>query len=385
MSKTLIHISATKEHGALLITGAVKGDVAYLTIDGYISRWGDASAKTLKNEINKLKAKTADLYINSEGGDCFQANEIVNVLNDTFGKANINVRVGALAASAASYILATFSTNATAKRNTQFMIHKPSGGFFGNAAKVKQELKLLEDMEAAYRDLYATTFGMTAEQIDEKWNNGDWWLTAKEAKATGLIAEIEDEDEDITPDARLKLVAAAAPIIPKEQTSKPDIMNKEALAISMGLPKDATDAQIEAKAIELKAAADNAVTLQGKLDQQEKDSKSSKITAILDQAENVDKKITGDQRPMLEAMLNADLDNGKKYIESLTAVKAIDRNPGAQNPGGDATLTAEQQKWTYEDFQKAPNGAELLATLEENDPEAYKALVEAAYPEKNPN
>jgi len=383
MLKTLIQISATKDHGALLITAEVKSNVAYLTVDGFIAKWGDASSRILKNEVKRLKATKAELYLNTEGGDCFQANEMVNVLIDAYGKAQVKVRVGALAASAGSFILATFSANASAKRNSQFMIHKPKGGFRGTAAQVKQEVKLLEDMEDAYRDIYAATFGMTAEDINKKWDNGDWWLTATEALKIGLISEIEDQDEDITPDARLKLVAAAAPFIPKEKTQKPDTMNKEALAISMGLPKDATDDQISSKATELKASADSATALQAKLDNQEKEAKTVKVKAMLDKAEG-DKKITGEQRPMLEAMASTDFDNAEKYINSLQVVAKIEVVPGQTTPGGETTLSAEQKKWTYEDFQKAENGAELLATLEQNEPQAYQALIDAAYSEKNP-
>lgn len=392
MRKTLLQLPATKDNGALLITAEVKNKVAELSIDGYIHPWADASAKNLKNEISKLKgegATRAKLYINSEGGVCFQANEMVNNLDEAFGSENVEVIVGALAASAASFIVAKYNTRSTGKRNSQFMIHPPQGGLHGTAKKIKKEVKLLENMEAMYLAEYARAFNMTEAEVEALWADGDHWMNADEALKIGLISSIEDEDAEVTNQAQMALVAAARITAPQPQPQpqtqksnpKPNSMNTEVLAMSLGLPKDATEAQIEAKAAELKKQAETATTLQAKLDQQERDSKAAKITAMLAKAE-AEKKITGDQRPNLQAMAEANFEATEKFIEAMMPIEPIAVTPTASTPASTSEIPKD---WKYEDYANAgAKGAQLLAQLETEDPAAYQKLIEQAMPEPNP-
>ena len=68
------------------------------------------------------------IYINSPGGECFEANEIVNVIKKFPGK--ITGEGGALVASAATYI-AINCTSFSMPANGLFMIHQVSGGACG--------------------------------------------------------------------------------------------------------------------------------------------------------------------------------------------------------------------------------------------------------------
>lgn len=390
MRKTLLQLPATKDNGALLITAEVKNKVAYLSIDGYIGRWGDASSTNLKNNVKTLKdegANTAELYLNTEGGDCFQATEMCNILDDSFGQENITVKVGALAASAGTKILVHYRKNASCKKNSRFMIHKPSMYIGGNEDKIKAQLKLLENLTAEYKAEYAESFGMTEDEVEKLWVN-DYWMDSKEAKEKGMVASIENDTVAIDTEARMKLVAAGDPNIPEppkqpETNPKTENMNTEVMALSLGLPKDATEAQIEAKVAELKKQADTATALQAKLDQQEKDGKAAKIKAMLDQAE-ADKKITGDQRPNLQAMAEASLEATEKFIAGMTPLEKIEVKADGKTPAASGQ-DPETKNWKYEDYAQAgTKGAELLAKLETEDPAAYKKLIDEAMPEENP-
>jgi len=388
MRKTLLQLPATKDNGALLITAEVKNKVAELSIDGYIHPWADASAKNLKNEIAKLKnegATSARLYINSEGGVCFQANEMVNNLDEAFGAENVNISVGALAASAASFIVAKYNVRAIGKRNSQYMIHPPKGGLHGTAKQIKKEVKLLENMEAMYLTEYARAFNMTEAEVEALWADGDHWMNAKEALKIGLIASIEDEDAELTNQAQMALVAAARITPPQEPETNPktENMNKEVLAASLGLPSTATEAEINAKIADNKAKAEQAVQLQAKLDQQETDGKAAKITAMLNKGET-DKKFTGDQRAHLQAMAEANLEATEKFIEGMTPIAKIETKADGKNPAASGQ-DPETKGWKYEDYANAgAKGADLLAKLEVEDPAAHNALIEAAMPEQNP-
>src|SRR5690349_11118562 len=126
------------------ITAQAENNIAVIRIDGYISGWNDYAVQ-FKAKLDALIAAgilNAIVYINSGGGDCFQANEIANEIMRF--KGNIDGQLGALCASAASYI-ACKCTSVTAAKNCQYMIHKPMWGIQGNADEIKAGLKLLEN------------------------------------------------------------------------------------------------------------------------------------------------------------------------------------------------------------------------------------------------
>ncbi|MBK5213370.1 MAG: ATP-dependent Clp protease proteolytic subunit [Flavobacteriaceae bacterium] len=391
MRKTLLQLPATKDNGALLITAEVKNKVAYLSIDGYIGRWGDASTTNLKNNVKTLKdegATTAEVYLNTEGGDCFQANEMCNILDDAFQKENVSLKVGALAASAGTKILVHYRKKASCKKNSRFMIHKPSMYIGGNEDKIKAQLKLLENITAEYKAEYAESFGMTEDEVEKLWVN-DYWMDAKEAKKKGMVATIENDTLAIDTEARMKLVAAGDPNIPDpiiepETNPKTENMNKEVLAASLGLPSTATEAEITAKIAENKAKAEQSVQLQAKMDQQEKDGKAAKITALLNKGE-ADKKFTGDQRANLQAMAEASFEATEKFIDALLPLEKIDINAAGKTHGATGA-NPDTKGWKYENYANAgAKGAELLAILETEDPVAYATILDEAMPELNPS
>lgn len=344
----------------LEITAVKKGTVAFITIKGHIHEWGKASSMDIEKQIKEFKEDgivDAELYINSGGGSCFEANEILNIVKDNF--TNVKIRVGALAASAATYFLTQFT--ASAKKNSQFMIHKPMMYAGGNEDEIAANLKLLKNLTADYKKAYSVKMGIPEDDVEDLWAKGDFWMTAKEAKKKGLIDEIEDEEEQIDASTRLQLVASGAPIIPKKQNTKTNIKRMElsVLAVSLGLPATATQAQVDAKLKDLqtKAAAHDGL-VQAQADQ-EKAAKSAKIKALLDGAEK-DKKITAEQRPQWEKMADANLEAATAAIDGLKSITAIS---DGLTPGASAQATAEQAKWTYAEYQ-------------ENDPEAFEKLPE---------
>ena len=88
-----MNISAIKEKGK-----------ARIEIKGTIAGWRDSEKNFTRSVEDMIREgiKDVHLYINSPGGDCFEANEIVNVIRKFPGK--ITGEGGALVASAATYI-----------------------------------------------------------------------------------------------------------------------------------------------------------------------------------------------------------------------------------------------------------------------------------------
>jgi ATP-dependent protease ClpP protease subunit len=359
----------------LEVTAVKKGTTAFISISGNIYKWSDdASSKAVDKSLRefvKSGAINAELYINSGGGDCFEANEIDNIISKHFKPENVKVRLGAVAASAATVFIAKYFT--TAKKNTQIMIHKPMGNPSGNEDKIEAQLELIKNLTNQYRTMYAAKMGIEESEVEKKWKN-DYWLTAAKAKSEGLIDEIEDEDEKIDATAHFQLVACGAPNIPKIENTKTEIKRMElsVLAVKLGLPANATQAQVDAKLDQVTAAAATADSLVQAAADQKKADKSAKVKALLDGAEK-DKKITAAQRPQWELIANGNLEAATTALGGLKSITAISAE---LTPGASAEQTAEQANWTYADYLEKDQGAF------EKLPEAKQtALVNAHYKE----
>jgi ATP-dependent Clp protease protease subunit len=360
----------------LEITAVKQGRTVLIAIKGSIYSWSSASSIDVAKVIKDFKVQgteNAEVYISSGGGDCFEAQEILNIIADTFEAKNVKVRVGAVAASAATRFLTTYYS--VAKKNSKFMIHKPMGNPSGNEDQIESGLKLIKDMTLEYKKAYGAKMKKTDDEIEQLWAKGDYWMTAQEAKDFGLIDEIEDEDEKIDATAHLQLVACGAPNIPKLENTKTNIKRMElsVLAVQLGLPSTATQQEVDARINELKVQAASAQGLVQAAVDQEKADKSAKVKALLDGAEK-DKKITAEQRPQWELIAASNLEAATTALGALKSITAISAE---LTPGANAAQTAAQATWTYADY------LEKDQTAFEKLPEAKQtALVNAHYQEK---
>jgi ATP-dependent protease ClpP protease subunit len=345
----------------LEITAVKKGTTAFIIIKGSIYSWSTASSYDVNKVIKGFKkegATDADVYLSSGGGDCLETEEILNIIADNFSTKNVKVRVGAVAASAATRFLTRYYS--VAKKNSKFMIHKPMGNPSGNEDQIESGLKLIKDMTLEYKKAYAKKMNKTEDEIEQLWAKGDYWMTAQEAKDFGLIDAIEDEDEIIDASTRMQLVACGAPNVPKIENTKTEIKRMElsVLAVQVGLPSTATQAEVDAKIKELKEQAASAEGLITAAAEKEKATTTANVKALLDGAEK-DKKITAAQRPQWEQIATANLEAATIAIKGLKTITAISNE---LNPTGGG-VSGEQGKWTYDEYQK-------------NDPAAFDKLPE---------
>lgn len=375
MNKSL-GIWATGNANRPLEIEARAGDkVAQISIIGQISNWSTANSGTVRRDIIALgkKYKTCEVYVNSEGGSCIEANEIVNILNENFE--TIKVIGGAIVASAASFIFCSFPNSLS--KNSQVMIHEPRGYYSGTHKNIMKQLKLLKDLEDQYLDVYASKTGLSSEEVQELWNDGDHWMNAKEAKESGFADSIDGELEITEEDASMiasmgspyKVAATAkpkdkgAPAAPQTQTKNENDMDSKILAVSLGLPEDATEAQITAKIDALKKAESDAKAAAAA-------HKTQSIKAMLDQAET-DKKITPEVRANYEAMAANDFDNVRAILDAAPAVTPISAQIGKDGKEVPGTPAANAD-FPYDSYD---------ACVEANDTAAWDAFMEAD-PEK---
>lgn len=353
-----------------MMTAELRGSKADIRIVTYIGEYEQSSSQTVRSVVDSMiagGATEAYVYINSRGGDPFEATEIVNELM-RFGVDNVDLEIGSLAASAATYPTTKFRTKA--RRNSQIMIHKPMGFFSGNLTQMKAKVKSLENVTEDYQGSYASKTGMTNDQIEDLWKDGDYWMTAEEAHKLGFIDEVIDEDVEITEDDVTAFAACGAPNIPeatkKNETTNSNShkMDREKLIAALGLDADATDDQIQAAAKEAKKDADRYKAAQ----QSDADNLQAKAETLVSQA-ITDKKLTADVKAHWVKMAVADYDSTEAAIQAMQPVEKV----SAQLKGSESDDAIKaRQDWALEDYlDKAPDD---LKAMEKSDPERWKRL-----------
>lgn len=352
----------------MTVEASENNGIADIRITDRISEWSEnSSAESVRAKVDEIRNKgitEANLYINSKGGDVFQANEIINELKK-FTK--LNITVGALAASAATRILAEFDS-ATAHSNSQFMIHKPKGWFDGNEDEIISQLQMLKNVTADYKVAYASCSGKTEDEIETLWQKGDYWMTADQAKEFGLIGSVVPTPQRIKAEDVKMLEACGAPVLPKNENSEINIkMDLNKLRSQLGLAADATEAQIEAAIADNKKKAEKAAELTAEAQAQAEQNAETLVNdAILK-----DKKISADQKEVWLGLAKADFEGTKKALEAMVGIEKV----SGQLKGGQSADA--HQGWSLEDYlAKDP---EAYQKMKVENPEAALALEKAYF------
>lgn len=354
--------TALAEKYPLHITAEAKGEIAEIHISGVIHEWQN-SAHAFKVAINEILAQGIEdvhLYINSPGGNVFEANEIANEIERFPG--TIKGFGGAIVASAAGYLALICDTFEMAE-NGQFMYHKPMGAVHGNEDKVQTQLKALQNMTAQYRKKYSEKTGIAETTIEANWSKGDVWLSAQEALDQNFITGITKKKAPISKEQKALFVACGAPKPPRVNIKPENKMNMKILAQTLGLPEDATEEQINAKVLENKAAADKQATFEASAKESEKNLAKAKAKEARDAAV-LAKKINAKQALDMQAWSESDLAGFEAYIASLEPLNQVTKHI---KPTGGTVVNKDFEAMTEAEQQ----------ALADEDPEAFAKVYEA--------
>ena len=185
-------------------------DTCCILLYGEIGDYGDVGAEDVVRQIAAAERtyRKIDVRINSVGGDVAAGIAIFNFLRQS--AADITIYIDCIAASTASFI-AGCGKRVKMSRYGQIMIHQPMSDVFGNAAKLKDCVAHLEQIENTLCEIYAARTGKSVEEIRATYMDGrDHWLTAEEALAEGFIDEIFDDDR----------TAVSASLTPRERCER---------------------------------------------------------------------------------------------------------------------------------------------------------------------
>lgn len=137
--------------------------------------------------LDSVDNRDINLYINSNGGDCYSGLELVSVMN--FINSKVSTTVLGMAASMGAVIA---SSGEKGMRYglpfSRFMIHQPSSSF-GRATFTDSKIHL-QEMESIRQDLYevlAKNSDHDVETIIQMCENGDKWMKTDEAIQLGFL------------------------------------------------------------------------------------------------------------------------------------------------------------------------------------------------------
>ena len=145
----------------------------------------------LKNRPKKCAKHPITLFINSNGGDVYEAMGIVDYFDyiDRVHGVKVNVCARGRAMSAGATILICATGTRSASKNTTIMLHQASGELYGKAADIKANADHIEGIE---EDFYTLMASKTKQPRDywEKACRKDFYVRADKAVELGIIDEI---------------------------------------------------------------------------------------------------------------------------------------------------------------------------------------------------
>lgn len=134
--------------------------------------------------------KEVALYINSPGGVVTSGFAIYDTMR--YISCPVSTVCMGFAASMATFLLmAGDPGRRIALPNTRILVHQPLGGFQGQASDIERHAEDILKLKRRMFELYAKHCGRTFEEV-ERTLDRDFFMTAEEAKAWGLVDHVYD-------------------------------------------------------------------------------------------------------------------------------------------------------------------------------------------------
>ena len=156
-----------------------------IAIDDYVANIIQAQLLFLESSD---PGKDIQIYFNSPGGSVYAGLGIY----DTMQYINCNVATictGMAASMAAVLMIAGTKGKRSALKHSRIMIHQPMGGAQGQASDIEITAREIMKLKHELYEIIALHSGQSVEKV-EKDSDRDYWMTAEEAKAYGMIDEI---------------------------------------------------------------------------------------------------------------------------------------------------------------------------------------------------
>jgi ATP-dependent Clp protease protease subunit len=154
------------------------------------------TSNLVQDTIDKIKAanpSTIKVVINSLGGDVMIGLALYNYIKNY--KAAKEVDILGFAASIASIMAMVADPGKLRMGKSTFMIiHAAWSYAAGNAKEMRKQADDLDKVTNELAGIYAQRSGKDAKYFTDLWADGDYWMTATEAKELGLADEIYNSE-----------------------------------------------------------------------------------------------------------------------------------------------------------------------------------------------
>jgi ATP-dependent Clp protease, protease subunit len=139
--------------------------------------------------------KDINIYINSPGGSVSAGLAIYDTMQ--FLTCDLNTYCIGMAASMGAVLLAAGTKGKRfALPNSDIMIHQVSGGAQGQASDVERTVEFMFKLKKRLINILAKHTGQTYDKVHHD-SDRDYYMTADEAKAYGLIDEVVKSRKDL--------------------------------------------------------------------------------------------------------------------------------------------------------------------------------------------
>jgi ATP-dependent Clp protease protease subunit len=137
--------------------------------------------------------KEIQMYINSPGGVVTSGLAIYDTMQ--YIRSPVVTLCMGMAASMGSFLLmAGEKDHRIALPNARIMVHQPSGGFSGKASDIERHAEDIIKTKRRLNELYAKHTGQPIEVVEETLDR-DYFMTAEEAKAWGIVDHVYEKRE----------------------------------------------------------------------------------------------------------------------------------------------------------------------------------------------
>jgi ATP-dependent Clp protease protease subunit len=154
-------------------------------IDDTVANIIQAQLLFLESADNK---KDIQIYLNSPGGSVYAGLGIYDTMQ--YIAPDVSTICTGMAASMGAVLLCAGTTGKrTALKHSRVMIHQPLGGAQGQASDIEITAREIAKLKKELYDIIASHSG---QKYDKVWadSDRDYWMTADEAKAYGMIDEV---------------------------------------------------------------------------------------------------------------------------------------------------------------------------------------------------
>ncbi|MDP9195319.1 MAG: ATP-dependent Clp protease proteolytic subunit [Pseudomonadota bacterium] len=163
--------------------------------------FGEISWKVAQSTVAQLLALSEEgkgdirLFINSQGGHVESGDSIHDMIRFIGPKVKV-IGTGWVASAGVHIFLAAKKENRFCLPNTRFMIHQPLGGAGGKASDIEIEAREILKMRERINRVIALETGQPIERV-AKDTDRNFWMSAEEAKAYGVVTHIVDSVKDV--------------------------------------------------------------------------------------------------------------------------------------------------------------------------------------------